>query len=180
MDSLQRMLDPAVSISLDEWNSWAAWYRNGSITEGIFAARLLNVLYMNAEKYNIRQLCHFESINEGSIRVLPDRAYLTPAGQAIASMAHHADGALRALMDDVVATEKDGILTATLINRSYDEGKPFRLLYPGEITQAVLYSGEGVVPNSFFEESVPQVQRDAESIRLTLPPHSIAVLRMRT
>jgi len=179
MDSLHRMLDPAVSVSLDEWNSWAAWYRNGSITEGIFAARLLNVLYRDAEKYGIRQVCHFESINEGSIRVLPDRAYLTPAGQAIAAMAHHAEGTLRALMDDVVATEKDGMLTATLINRSYREDKPFQLLYPGEITQAVLYSGEDVVPNSFFQESVPDVKRDAEGIRLVLPPHSIAVLKIR-
>jgi len=178
MQQLRQQLPEDVTISYDEWNAWVAWYRPGSITEGIFAARLLNMMYMNAEKYGVSQICHFESSNEGAILVHPDRAVLTPAGQAIAAMKDHAAGIIRAIRDDVVATEKAGILTLTLINRSYDKEKAFTFPKAGKVSRATLLSGEGVLPYSVFEESRLPVSEEDNRFHVTLPEHSIAVIQL--
>ena len=179
MQQLREQLPDDVTISYDEWNAWVAWYRPGSITEGIFAARLLNMMYMNAEKYGVSQICHFEASNEGAILVYPDRAVLTPAGQAIAAMRHHADGIIRAIRDDVIATETDGILTLTLINRSYDKDKAFTFPKAGTVFSATLLSGDGVLPYSTFNETQPDIQEENGSFRTVLPEHSIAVIRLQ-
>lgn len=178
MQQLRKQLPENVTISYDEWNAWVAWYRPGSITEGIFAARLLNMMYMNAEKYGVSQICHFEASNEGAILVYPDRAVLTPAGQAIAAMRHHAGGTVRAIEDDVVATEKDGTVTLTLINRSYDKEKSFTMPQAGTVRQATLLSGEGILPWSRFNESAIPITEEDGRYAVTLPAHSIAVIRL--
>lgn len=179
MQQLREQLPDDVTISYDEWNAWVAWYRPGSITEGIFAARLLNMMYMNAEKYGVSQICHFEASNEGAILVYPDRAVLTPAGQAIAAMRHHAGGIIRAIRDDVIATETDGILTLTLINRSYDKDKAFTFPKAGTVFSATLLSGDGVLPYSTFNETQPDILEENGSFRTVLPEHSIAVIRLQ-
>lgn len=177
IQQLRAQLGDGISISFDEWNAWYAWYRPGSITEGIFAAHLLNMMYRNAESYGISQICHFESSNEGSILVTPETAILTPAGVAIASMRDHADGRVLALVEDVVATEKDGIITCTLTNRSYDQKKSFCL--PGDkLLSATLWSGEGVVAGTKFTETDLPVAQEDTQFRVTLPEHSIAVLKL--
>ena len=178
MKELREQLDDDISISYDEWNAWVAWFRPGSISEGIFAARFLNMLYMNAEKYGVIQACHFESVNEGSLLVTPDNVTMTPTGQAISSMRYHAGSIIRALQDDVVATEKDGIITLTLINRSYDKAKTFTIPMIGTVTGATLLSGEGVVPWTHFNESTLPVGEENDRYIITLPEHSIAVIRI--
>ena len=178
MKELQEQLDDNIFISYDEWNAWVAWFRPGSISEGIFAARFLNMLYMNAEKYGVIQACHFESVNEGSLLVTPDRVIMTPTGQAISSMRYHADGMIRAIQDDVVATEKDGIITLTLINRSYDKPKTFTVPKTGTVGSTLLLSGEGILPWSRFNETVLPVEDEEERWAVTLPEHSIAVIRL--
>lgn len=178
MQELRKQLGDGISISYDEWNAWVAWFRPGSISEGIFAARFLNMLYMNAEKYGVSQACHFESCNEGAILVTPDQARLTPTGHAIAAMGDHAGGKVCCLRDDVVATRKGDTVTLTLINRSYDQEKTFRIPKVGGLTSAVLYSGEGVVPHTFFEVTDLAVTEEPEHIRAVLPAHSIAVVKI--
>lgn len=178
MQQLRKQLGDSISISYDEWNAWVAWFRPGSISEGIFAARFLNMLYMNAEKYGVSQACHFESCNEGAILVTPDRARLTPTGHAIAAMRDHAGGKVCCLRDDVVATRKDDTVTLTLINRSYDREKTFRIPKAGDLTSAVLYSGEGVVPHTFFEVTDLSVTEESEHFHAVLPAHSIAVVKL--
>lgn len=179
MQELREQLGDGISISYDEWNAWVAWFRPGSISEGIYAARFLNMLYMNGWKYGVSQACHFESVNEGSILVTPDRAILTPTGQAIASMRDHAGSRICCLCDDVVATRKDGTVTLTLINRSYDQEKPFFIPKAGEPISAVLYSGEGVVPHTFFEVFNLAVTEEQEHFHTVLPAHSIAVVKLK-
>ena len=137
------------------------------------------MMYMNAEKYGVSQICHFEASNEGAILVYPDRAVLTPAGQAIAAMRHHAGGIIRAIRDDVIATETDGILTLTLINRSYDKAKAFTFPKAGTVFSATLLSGDGVLPYSTFNETQPDILEENGSFRTVLPEHSIAVIRLQ-
>lgn len=175
----EQLNDDKIKISFDEWNAWYAWYRGGSVTEGIFAASFLNMLYMNADKYGITLACHFESVNEGAIQVHPDYVKLTPTGQVFSIMKHHAGGAVCALLQDVVATKKDDILTCTFINRSYDENKTFEFKKVGEILSSTLYSSDYVVPHTVFEQSDLEVELNGDTQKVVLPPHSITLLQIR-
>ena len=177
MQELRSQLPDDITISYDEWNAWAAWYRLGSVTEGIFAAHFLNMMYRNAEKYGVSQICHFESVNEGSMLVTPRKAELMPTGQAIAAMADHAGGRILALEEDVTVTEKNGIITCTLVNRSYNKEKTFFLPKAGTVTETRLLAGNGVVVCSRFLESDLPVETEGSCFRVTLPEHSIAVVR---
>ena len=178
MAELRSQLPDDITISYDEWNAWAAWYRMGSVTEGIFAAHFLNMMYRNAETYGVSQICHFESVNEGSMLVTPGKAELMPTGQAIASMADHAGGRILALQEDVTVTEKDGIITCTLLNRSYDQEKAFTLPKAGTVTGTKLLAGNGVVVESRFLESTLAVEEGDTCFRMVLPATSIAVIKI--
>ncbi|MBR3504774.1 MAG: hypothetical protein IKO07_11135 [Clostridia bacterium] len=167
-----------IKISYDEWNAWHAWYRIGSVSEGIFAAAFQNMLFRNADKYGVTMACHFESVNEGAIMVHPDRAELAPAGVAFSLMKEHAGGTVRALEQDVTATHKDSVITCTLLNRAYAKEKRFTLRGCGEILSAVLYRSEDVVPTSVFEKAALPVTVVDGTAEIVLPPHSIAQIRM--
>lgn len=177
MQQLRSQLPDDITISYDEWNAWAAWYRMGSVTEGIFAAHFLNMMYRNAEKYGVSQICHFESVNEGSMLVTPEKAEMMPTGQAIASMRDHAGGRILALEEDVTVTEKDDIITCTLTNRSYDSEKVFTLPKAGRLTGARVLAGNGVATGTRFTETELTVEHQETGFRAVLPKHSIAVVK---
>lgn len=171
--------DDDIKISFDEWNAWYAWYRGGSVTEGIFAASFLNMMFMNADPYGVALCCHFESVNEGAIQVFPDKAILSPTGQVFSIMKHHSGGKVCALQNDVIATLKDNILNCTFINRAFDENKTFYFSNPGTITNATLYSSEDVVPYTVFEQSALPLASDGALQKVTLPKHSIAHIQIK-
>ncbi len=171
--------DNSLQISFDEWNAWYAWYRCGSVSEGIFAATFLNELYRQAESQGVTMACHFESVNEGALLVKPHSVTMTPTGRAISLMYRHAGGRIRALVQDAMATEKDGVLTLTLINRSFDRSKTFRIPAVGDAIQATVYHSDDVVPNTTFEEScLPLVCSDG-CLEAVLPAHSLALLQFK-
>ena len=177
---LRTMLrDDDIKISFDEWNAWYAWYRGGSVTEGIFAASFLNMIFMNADQYGVALCCHFESVNEGAIQVHPDTVTLTPTGQVFSIMKHHANGKVCALQDDVIATIKEDVLNCTFINRTFDENKTFYFSNPGIITNATLYFSDDVVPNTVFEQSTLPLESDMVLQKIVLPKHSIAHIQIK-
>jgi len=171
--------DKDVSISFDEWNAWYAWYRAGSVAEGMFAASFMNMLLENAEKYGVVQACHFESVNEGAIQVMPDKVRLSPTGQVISLMNAHAGAKVCAIEKDVIATLKEGMVTATLINRAFDEEKTFVLENTGEVAESKLYTSDDVVPGTAFEIKALELNAENGKITCKLPPHSIAVIRTK-
>lgn len=174
---MRRTLDnDNLKISFDEWNAWYAWYRCGSVTEGIFAASFLHMLYRHADPYGIMMACHFESVNEGSIRVYPDCAELSPTGRAISVMSHHAGGVLCAAQQDAVATLQDGVLHITLVNRTYDGNKTYRLHTDGTVLSAVQYTSDDVVQGSDFTESALRTESQDSMVTVSLGAHSIAYL----
>lgn len=180
MKMLRKQLgDSGVKISYDEWNAWYAWYRSGSVSEGIMAAAFLNMLFRNADKYGVMMACHFESVNEGAIQVYPDCVKLSPTGQAISVMRHHANAMICALEEDFIATRKHSVVSCTLLNRSYDQEKKFTIRSCGEVISAELYSADDVVPNTVFEVSELPVVMKEDSAEVVLPAHSMAVIRMK-
>ena len=171
--------DHSLQISYDEWNTWYAWYRGGSVSEGIYTASFINALLCHAESCGVTMACHFESVNEGALLVLPDCVKMTPTGRAISVMYRHAGGAVCALQQDLVATRKDDILTLTLINRSFDREKTFRFPNAGTPLQTTLYTSDDVVPNTTFEEMKLPLASESGKMVAVLPPHSIALLQFK-
>lgn len=171
--------DNRLQISFDEWNTWYAWYRCGSVSEGIFAATFLNELFRHAESQGVTMACHFESVNEGALLVRPHSVEMTPTGRAISLFYRHAGGRILALEQDAIATEKEGVLTLTLINRSFDHTKPFCVPGLGECITATVYTSEDVVPNTTFTESALPLTHSDSRRTAVLPAHSLALLRFR-
>lgn len=173
---LRAMIDDQVKISFDEWNVWYAWYRPSSVTDGIYAAMAVHILMEEAEKSGIALACHFEAINEGMIVVRPDGAGLTAQGQIFSMMTKHMGGRLcYAAQDAAATTDAEGIVTATVVNASFDGEKEVDLSGCGECIEAVLYTSETVLWPSVFE--LKDVLSDAKSGKLRMPPHSVLMVR---
>lgn len=171
--------DSKLQISFDEWNSWYAWYRPESVCDGIFAAAALHMFMNEAGRSDMGVVCHFEAVNEGPIIADGTKARLTPMGQMFALMKQHADGRILYADDMVVVTEKEGQVTATLLNTSYDEMCDYKLPVVGTSVQGICYTSESILPHSTFETVDAQMQKAADSVTVTVPPHSIVWIQMR-
>ena len=168
-----------IRISFDEWNSWLVWFREGSVTEGIMTAAFLHMLFCNAEKYGVEMACYFQVINEGAMLVDSDGVRLTASGQVFAAMKNHANGMVCVLDDDIVATCKESVVTATLLNRSFDKMKRFTVDNCGEVISSVIYRSEDVLPNSVFEIEELPVSYENNTLEVILPPHSLGVIQTK-
>ncbi|MBE6658101.1 MAG: helix-turn-helix domain-containing protein [Ruminococcaceae bacterium] len=173
----EQLGDSKVKISYDEWNAWYAWYRCGSVSEGIMTAAFQNMLFRNADKYGVIMACHFESVNEGAIKVYPNGVRLSPTGQVFSVMKAHANGMICALEEDVTSTRKQDVVTTTLLNRSFDLPKTFCLNNTGAVLSAELYSADDVVPGTEFSVSTLAAVSENGTVKIVLPPHSLAVIR---
>ena len=139
--------------------------------------KIKEMLMAEAENCGIELACHFEAINEGLIRVYPDRAELTAQGQMFRLMKNHAGGELLFTAPEAVITRKDGLLTATAVNASKDEEKDVDISACGVCVEAKLYSSDNILPPSYFGET--DVLAEVQSGHLKMPPHSVLMLRFR-
>lgn len=160
-------------ISFDEWNIWHAWRRPSCVIDGIYTAGVLHVMMGEAKQSGIGISCQFESVNESAIKVIPTEAYLSATGQAFSIMKPHCEGTLRYASEWVVASEKDGIVTVTIINPSVDDAKGFVLPCGRGITEATLYEGRSILPHSYFEASELAVSVNGDECAFEVPAHSV-------
>lgn len=169
-------------ISFDEWNQWYSWYRPSCVTEGIYAARTMHFYISESAALDIPIVCYFQPVGEGAILITPEGSRLTANGQMFEMMKAHQDGRVCKVSDNddysTVATIKDGVLTITLINASYDTDREFRFNLKGKVLEAALYSSEDVTPHSFFELSELEVTAKRKDIKTVLPPHSAAIIKL--
>ncbi|MBE5791732.1 MAG: hypothetical protein E7322_06195 [Clostridiales bacterium] len=168
-----------VAISFDEWNAWYAWYRKGSVAEGMFAASFMNMIIENAEKYGVKMCCHFESVNEGAIQVTEKEARLSATGQVLALMNVHAGAKVCAVQKNIVSSCKRDVVTTTLINSAFDEKLKYIIRNAGEVINAEIYVSDDVVPGTVFDIKDFPVKTENREISVVLPPHSIAVIRTK-
>ena len=169
------LLSDDLKISFDEWNVWYAWYRSSSVTDGIYNALAAQMLIAEADHCGIELACHFEAVNEGMIRVYPDRAELTAQGQMFKLMKNHAGGKLLFTAPEAVVTRKDGVVTATVVNASLNEEKTVDFGSCGNCVEAMLYTSDSILPPSYFAGT--HVLAEAQSGTLRMPPHSVLLLR---
>ncbi len=169
-------------ISFDEWNQWYSWYRPSSVTEGIYAARTMHFYISESSALDIPIVCYFQPVGEGAILITPEGSRLTANGQIFEMMKAHQDGRVCKVSDNddysTVATIKDGVLTITLVNASYDTDREFHFSLKGKVLEATLYSSEDVTPHSYFERSQLEVTAKRKDIKTVLPPHSAAIIKL--
>ena len=169
-------------ISFDEWNQWYAWHRPSCVTEGIYTARTMHFYLTESAALDMPVVCYFQPVGEGAILVTPEGSRLTANGQMFAMLKAHQDGRLCKVLDNedyaTVASIKDGILTITLINASFDADRTFRFALKGKLLKAVLYASDDITPHSYFETSPLEVTTRRKEIATVLPPHSAALIQL--
>ena len=169
-------------ISFDEWNQWYSWYRPSCVSEGIYAARTMHFYINESAALNIPIVCYFQPIGEGAILITPEGSRLTANGQMFAMMKAHQDGKVCKIGDNddysTAATIKDGVLTITLINASYDSDREFSFKLKGKVLESKLFHSDDVTPHSFFSESPLEVTAKRKDVKTVLPPHSAAIIRL--
>lgn len=168
-----------VEISMDEWNVWYAWYRPSSVMDGVFAARTLHMLMSEAKDCRIAQACHFEAVNEGLLCAPVQGAYLTAQGQVFRVMKDHIGGQICMKGLDAFATRRDGVITLTAVNPSFDRAERLHVRHEGEVLSAVLYHSDGVIPPSFFTQEEACVELEEQGSAIELPPHSLLALKLK-
>lgn len=166
-----------IKISFDEWNVWYGWYRPSCVIDGIFTSMMMNMFIKEAQEYGIGAACQFEAVNESAIKVTPAEASLTATGQAFSLMKSHANGILRYADDCTVATEKDGIVTITVVNPSYDTKKTVSFECNKDIVLSKLYEGKSLLPHSCFDISELFVHRNGEQCEIEVPAHSMVMIK---
>ena len=170
-------------MSFDEWNQWYAWNRPSCVAEGIYAARVMHFHINESRSLDMPLACYFQPVGEGAIIVKPGESYLTAIGQVFALMKAHQGGRYCPVNDNgdyaVAATLKDGVLTITLVNASYDSEREFRFALKGKLLESRLLSSEDVLPHSRFAEDALETSVSRKDVSTVLPPHSTALLRIQ-
>lgn len=167
----------SVKISFDEWNVWYGWYRPSCVIDGIFAAMMINMFIQESQNSGVGFACQFEAVNESAIKVTPSSASLTATGQALALMKLHAGGTLHYADDCSIVTEKEGKVTITIVNSSYDTQKTVLFECNKDILLSKLYEGKSLYPHNRFEMSDLVVSKTADCCEVVIPPHSIAFIQ---
>ena len=167
-------------ISFDEWNVWYAWNRPSCVGEGIYTARMLHFLINYSHALDIPVACYFQPVQEGAIIVNRTDSRFTANGQMFAAMSAHQDGRVCRVTENddfsTAATLKDGVLTVSMINESYDRPRDFNFNIKGRVLEATLYSSDDVLPMSYFHDAPLDVKSGRGHVTTTLPPHSVAVM----
>lgn len=170
-------------ISFDEWNMWYAWNRPSSVAEGIYCARTMHFYINESNALDIPVVCYFQPIGEGAVIISPTSCELTANGQVFALMSAHQDGRLCHVSENedysTAASIKDGVLTVTLINYEYDTARSFHFPIKGKLLEARLLSSEDVRPFTRFSEAPLRVAGGGKSIDTELPPHSVAIIKIK-
>lgn len=77
-----------------------------------------------------------------------------------------------------MATEKDGIITTTLLNENLDDSKSFRFKKQEKQAEITVYTSASVLPFSDFEEKTVKAVECEDMYTVNVPPHSIATVRI--
>lgn len=185
---LRESLNNNLKISFDEWNVWYAWFRPSSVIEGIFAAIMLHMLINESNNYSVPICCYFQAINEGLITVTNDGSILTAAGQVFELMKAHQDGLTihtdiknngTEIDPEAVFTCHGNEVVLTVVNRSITEKRSYIFTRSASaVSEHLLLSSEDICPYSQFTESELTYIKNGDTYHFTLPPHSVARMRL--
>ena len=178
---LRESLPEGIHISYDEWNLWAAWFRNSGAMEGIYAAKMLHTVLAESLPLDVRIMCYFQPVGEGAIDVLPDHAELTAIGQAFELLKVHKGEKQCAIEGtdgyEAYATVKDGAVSVSLINDDYDKPRTFELKGLGKVSGGCALAAESILPGTHLVKKTLKTAQTEDSITVTVPPRAVALLQ---
>lgn len=181
---LRRQLGDGVHISFDEWNCWAAWYRPSSAVDGLYAVKMLHMLLNESILSDVPVCCYFEPIGEGAIEITPEASSLTAIGQAFEMLKAHKGAQLCTLDNaeefEAVASIKDDILTATILNTDLHQPKTVALQQFGDVIESKMLACDTLLPHSHLTEKPLNAACEEGMLMIELPPLSTAFIRMKT
>ncbi|MBQ7821452.1 MAG: hypothetical protein IJ391_04135, partial [Clostridia bacterium] len=172
-------LGDRLQISFDEWNLWYGWFRPSTVVDGIYTGMFMTMLISESLENGIGMACQFEAVNESAIKVMPDKVELSATGQAIALFKNHIDGRLKYADDYVIATEKNGYITVTVVNPLFDEKKTYFFNCEYVPTETILYEGISLLPHSHFELSDLEIVCENGWRKLEVPAHSMVKIKFK-
>ncbi len=175
---MRSYLSQDVDIAFDEWNCWYSWYRPQDTFAGIFAVKMFHMLIDEQKKNNVVLSSVYQPINEGCIYVYPDRAGLTPMGQVFNLISQHSNGQVKHIGDDVAISERDGEITITLVNDSYDTEKTFLIRQSGKAEGIQLYADDIGPYSEFSQKSIVNESVDGV-LKITVPKLSVSLLKVK-
>lgn len=176
---MREYLSDEVSIAFDEWNCWYSWYRPHDTFAGVFAAKMFHMFIAEQKISNVPVSAMYQPVNEGCISVLPHRSILTPMGKAFSIMAEHSNGKVLHISDTAAVSEKDGTLTITLINDSYDTEKTF-CMETNANADGIQLSADKIGPYTEFIEKNISIKNKDGVISINTLPLSITALNIKT
>ena len=177
-----------IGISFDEWNIWYNWYAIPRVVDALYACSMLNMFCREFGSLGVDIGCYFEPINEGAIRVEPDRAWLTTVGQVMRLHKAHVGNTLIELpgfksgedVDVAASVSGDGArIVVTAVNRHRRDERAVELSIPGGKSLA---GAAGVMLHApretavHMDESPLPISTTGSVVSFTLPRQSVAKL----
>jgi len=176
-------LPAQVRVSFDEWNLWAAWYREDGPVDGLFTAGVLHRFMKEWEKMGLEDICYFQAVNENAIRVTPFESRLTSIGHAMRIMKDHV-GRIPAeceLPYQVFATDgEDGTRYITCFNFKPYASCSYQVPTGGraKVVGGELLEPNGVATGARFQSKKPEAKVEGDVCTIQVPPASMLTLRL--
>ena len=183
-----------IGISYDEWNTWSTWFREEGIVDGLYVAKMLNLMMRNWKTLGLKCVCYFQAINEQAICVNPFESHLTSVGEAMRLWKGHvggvpaADATSASLPDNAFVTDHpDGTRYMTFYNFSVEKPCTFRIPLCGRDgarpSRWRIEAAETLVPNGFeigcrYASRPGAGKINGDFYELTLPPACQAQVRL--
>jgi len=172
-----------VRMALDEWNLWAAWYREDGPVDGLFMANMYHRFMKEWEKMGLELICYFQAVNENAIRVTPFESRLTSIGHAMRVMKDHVgrEPVAAELPETVFATDaQDGSRYITCFNFQPYDATSFKVPAGGRqaLVAGELLEPNGVATGARFVSKQPTVKIADDQCEIQVPPASIVAVRL--
>ena len=203
--AIMNRYDPAkrVSLIVDEWGTWydveqgtnpGFLYQQNTVRDAVVAALNFNIFHRHADRVRMTNIAQMVNVLQAMILTDGGRMLTTPTYHVFDLYTDHHDaeyvpvptGALGGF-GDATASRKDGAIAITVTNSSLDRELESGFELPSRVTDVVraqvLVSGAPTAHNTFERTDAVglgdlDVQVDGAAVRFSLPPHSVATVRL--
>ena len=198
-----------VGLVVDEWGAWyqveegtnpGFLYQQNTMRDAVLAAIHLNLFNRHCDRVVMANLAQTVNVLQSVILTEGDRMALTPTYHVFEMFKEHQGakeldcwtdaervglGQWSVKQISASASEKDGVATVTLANCHADDAADICLSgIGGEVLSARLLTGALDAHNDFDSSPVApkaleDVRAESNGLRLTLPPCSVAAVRVK-
>ncbi|BDZ39500.1 alpha-N-arabinofuranosidase [Microbacterium suwonense] len=192
-----------VGLIVDEWGTWydvdegtdpGFLYQQNTLRDAAVAAITLNIFHRHADRVRMANIAQMVNVLQAMILTDGGRMLTTPTYHVFDLYTDHQDaeyvdvpiGALGADVD-ATASYKDGAYTVSLTNTALDREAKAGFALPAAVTdvlRAQVLGGTSATAHNTFDTPDAVVLSDiavsvsGDEVTLTLPPHSVATVRV--